>query len=465
MSSSAESAVSIPPQHDLGGETFREKAKRKIVEEPLVTIGAVATVGALIMATKQFRRGDQRSMNHWLRFRVAAQGFTVLAICSYGFAIRNRRQAAKEAGDPATEIQPHTVRQQEKEREEFQKRLENAVKADKAEEEKYRKLKEQEGKGGVDWRQAWKEGILKKNKENDEKRIKPSERGSLNAFQQQRISVRRNSGSTAAWLNRQRRDPFVKNRGNYRSRSAFKLIQMDEQYHLFPKHQQDFVVCDLGSSPGGWSQACLELLGVPQPTTYAWDDEGSNDDENDNDYRAAKGGEREETQRQQEQIEQQLEQEEGDGEGFIGGIKVVGVDLIPTEPLLGARFLQGDFLDPTVQQKLHDLTGKQGADLILSDMAPNIRGNRIADIEASLELCRSVLAFAQRNLKVSDSRNPKSGTLIMKHFSGPAFEEFREKSLTPLFAKKIKYTKPEASRQNSSEAYFVCQGFKGPRLA
>ncbi|KAG8861012.1 2' O-ribose methyltransferase [Serendipita sp. 411] len=298
----------------------------------------------------------------------------------------------------------------------------------------------------------------------------------------QRIFIR-TAGSTAAWLNRQRRDPFVKNRGNYRSRSAFKLIQMNEQYHLFPKHQ-DFVVCDLGSSPGGWSQACLELLGVSQPEAYAWDNESDVDESpyDENDYgdvdidadfdfgykgKKLKGKEKT-TSRQGRKIE---EKEEGgeenvneDAEGFIGDIKVVGVDLIPTEPLLGARFLQGDFLDPTVQQKLLELTGKQGADLILSDMAPNIRGNRIADIEASLELCRSVLEFAQRNLKVSDSKNPKSGTLIMKHFSGPAFEEFREKSLAPLFAKKIKYTKPEASRQNSSEAYFVCQGFKGPRI-
>ncbi|KAG8761096.1 Respiratory supercomplex factor 1, mitochondrial [Serendipita sp. 396] len=176
-SSSAEPAISPPsPHYGIENETFSDKAKRKIKEEPLVTIGAIATVGALLMATRQFRRGDRRSMNHWLRFRVAAQGFTVLAICSYGFAIRSRRKAAEEAGEPATAIQPLAVRQQAKEKEEFQKRLENAVRASKAEEEQYKNLKEQEGKEGVDWKKAWKEGILRKNKENDEKRIKASER-------------------------------------------------------------------------------------------------------------------------------------------------------------------------------------------------------------------------------------------------------------------------------------------------
>jgi 23S rRNA (uridine2552-2'-O)-methyltransferase len=96
--------------------------------------------------------------------------------------------------------------------------------------------------------------------------------------------------------------------------------------------------------------------------------------------------------------------------------QVVGVDLIQTEPLLGARFLHGNFLDEAVQKGLRSVTqgtrtpstdeqwgeveGEGGvADLIISDMAPNLSGNKITDIEASLELCRSVLSFAQRNLR------------------------------------------------------------------
>ncbi|CAG7854792.1 SubName: Full=Uncharacterized protein {ECO:0000313/EMBL:CCA73213.1} [Serendipita indica DSM 11827] len=239
----------------------------------------------------------------------------------------------------------------------------------------------------------------------------------------------RNSSTTQVWLNRQRRDPFVKARGNYRSRSAFKLIQMNDQYNLFPKSTKakgSFTVVDLGCAPGGWSQAALHLLEQKTPAP----------DENEN-------------------YVSDIDEEE------VESPRVIGVDLLATDPLLGARFLQGDFLDVSVQQRLQGDLGGRHVDMILSDMSPHIRGNRIADIEASLELCRSVLAFTQRHLRPAPGKDSRSGTLILKHFSGPAFEEFREKELTPLFSKKIKYAKPEASRQNSSEAYFVCQGYKG----
>jgi hypothetical protein len=120
-------------------------------------------------------------MNQWLRFRVAAQGFTLVAICTYGFMVRARRAAAREAGQtPEPHLQNATDRQQAKEKEEFQKRLDDAIKASDLEMAKNAKIAEQEAKAGgpskVDWKEAWKAGILKKNAENDEKRIKPSER-------------------------------------------------------------------------------------------------------------------------------------------------------------------------------------------------------------------------------------------------------------------------------------------------
>jgi hypothetical protein len=109
-------------------------------------------------------------MNHWLRFRVAAQGFTVLAICTYGFAVRRERAKAKEAGEEtAPFMQPATVRQQAKEKEDFEKRLQEAVKAEQQE------STQKDGKG-PDWKAAWKEGLLRKNRENDEKRTKPADR-------------------------------------------------------------------------------------------------------------------------------------------------------------------------------------------------------------------------------------------------------------------------------------------------
>lgn len=113
-------------------------------------------------------------MNQWLRFRVAAQGFTLLAICSYSFSVHKRRQAAAAVGEePPRHIQSAAMKQKNDEKEEFERRLEHAVKTTKAEEESLGAI---DDKGKVDWKEAWKAGILRKNAENDEKRMKPSER-------------------------------------------------------------------------------------------------------------------------------------------------------------------------------------------------------------------------------------------------------------------------------------------------
>lgn len=155
---------------------------------------------------------------------------------------------------------------------------------------------------------------------------------------------------------------------------------MNEQFQIYPVvgtvDSSRFLVADLGCSPGGWSQASLELLGKPLGDLY--NEDVLSDDED------------------------------------IPIPQVVGVDIIATEPLPGARFIQGDFLDPSVQYQIQDIFGGQDTklDLILSDMAPNLSGNRIADIEASLELCRSVLEFAKRNLRRTPGKSSKSGTLM-----------------------------------------------------
>jgi 23S rRNA (uridine2552-2'-O)-methyltransferase len=159
---------------------------------------------------------------------------------------------------------------------------------------------------------------------------------------------------------------------------------MNEQYHLFPKVSKNtdntintprFFIADLGCSPGGWSQASLELLGTPRGDE---DNDISSSDED------------------------------------IPIPQVIGVDIISTEPLPGARFIQGDFLDLSVQRQLRQILGDENAqlDIILSDMAPNLSGNRTADIEASLQLCRSVLEFAKINLRPSQGKDSKSGSLV-----------------------------------------------------
>jgi 23S rRNA (uridine2552-2'-O)-methyltransferase len=183
----------------------------------------------------------------------------------------------------------------------------------------------------------------------------------------------------------------MRSEANYRSRSAFKLVQINEQYKIFPplsynsdRKKRQFTVVDLGCAPGGWTQASLELLGFSR-TAYTEEEEGGEEEE--------------------------------------GILQVVGVDLIQTEPLLGARFLQGNFLDEAVQRELRDIIKDAHypvhdevfrdtdgvADLIISDMAPNLSGNKITDIEASLELCRSVLAFAQKNLRRAEKKGKEKG--------------------------------------------------------
>lgn len=216
------SETSAPTPYTPPGETFMGKAKRRTIEEPLVPIGkscvilllvitnyvkidhvarctiklqhckgALATVLAVTMATRQFKRGDRTSMNQWLRFRVAAQGFTILAICTYGFALRWRKKQEDAASvetntsvnGPAVltstrgnsivgdvQVTPAALQRQaakEKEKEDFGKRLEEAIAKDRLEEAQKEK---------PDWKAAWKEGILRKNRENDAKRVKASDR-------------------------------------------------------------------------------------------------------------------------------------------------------------------------------------------------------------------------------------------------------------------------------------------------
>lgn len=143
---------------------------------------------------------------------------------------------------------------------------------------------------------------------------------------------------------------------------------------------------DLGCAPGGWTQASLKLLGFSRNTHF--EEEDSEDEQ-------------------------------------LDAPQVVGVDLLQTEPLLGARFLHGNFLDENIQKELRhvireheqvDTSGGVGqgfddgvADIILSDMAPNLSGNRITDIEAGLELCRSVLAFARENLRRNEGKGKGFG--------------------------------------------------------
>jgi 23S rRNA (uridine2552-2'-O)-methyltransferase len=194
-------------------------------------------------------------------------------------------------------------------------------------------------------------------------------------------------------LNRQLNDPYVaaaKAQG-YRSRAAFKLLELDDRFKLITKSCR---VLDLGAAPGGWTQICLQR----------------------------------------------------------GAGKVVGVDLLPIDPIPGAILIQGDFDTEGMPAKLTDLMGGP-ADLVLSDMAPNTTGHAATDHIRIMALAELALHFACGILA-------PGGAFVAKVFQGGSEREM----LLPLkqrFAT-VKHAKPPASRKESSELYVVAQGFRLP---
>ena len=198
--------------------------------------------------------------------------------------------------------------------------------------------------------------------------------------------------SSQAWLKRQLNDPYVaeaKARG-YRSRAAFKLIEIDEKAHLLRRGMK---VIDLGCAPGGW----LQVL-----------------------------------------------QERGAG-------AVVGVDLLPVDPVRGTTIIQADFTDDGCGERLAALLG--GApDLILSDMAPNTTGHRETDHLRITGLIEAGADFAEKTLR-------PGGAFVAKAFQGGETAEVIG-TLKRHFVS-VKTVKPKASRSDSSELYLVATGFKG----
>ncbi|HSS65077.1 MAG TPA: RlmE family RNA methyltransferase [Gammaproteobacteria bacterium] len=197
----------------------------------------------------------------------------------------------------------------------------------------------------------------------------------------------------SSWLKERQRDKYVQSarRAGYRSRAAYKLIQMDERDHLFRRGD---VVVDLGAAPGGWSQVAAERVG----------DSG----------------------------------------------RVLAVDRLPLEPLGRVELVQGDFLDPSTAGRLRDLLGSARADVVMSDMAPNMSGIKDADQARGLELAVSALRFTE------DVIAP-SGTFVVKAFHGDALEEIKHQ-VQQRFASVV-VRKPGASRDKSSEIYLLARGY------
>jgi 23S rRNA (uridine2552-2'-O)-methyltransferase len=206
-----------------------------------------------------------------------------------------------------------------------------------------------------------------------------------------RTSKGRTIGSQR-WLERQLNDPYVKEakaRG-LRSRAAFKLEQMDDRFKLLKPGTR---VVDLGAAPGGWTQVALAR----------------------------------------------------------GAHRVVGIDLLPVDPIPGAILLQGDFqLQEAERQVLDALDGQ--ADLVLSDMAPNTTGHNATDHLRIMALAEIALDFAGRVLA-------PGGGFVTKVFAGGSEKDFLN-TLKRDFVT-VRHAKPPASRKDSAELYVVATGFRG----
>ena len=194
--------------------------------------------------------------------------------------------------------------------------------------------------------------------------------------------------SNKQWLRRHVTDPYVRKarEQGYRSRAAFKLQQIDDRERLL---RPGAVVVDLGAAPGGWSQVAAE--------------------------RVRPGG------------------------------RVIAVDLLPIAPITGVTVLKGDFR----QASLLPALGDARADVVLSDLAPNLSGIPNVDQARSLELSVAAIDFCAGALK-------PDGVFLAKAFHGEAFEELIA-TLKRSFAK-VKAMKPTASRGESSETYVVSRG-------
>ncbi len=193
------------------------------------------------------------------------------------------------------------------------------------------------------------------------------------------------------WLQRQLNDPYVRaaQAQGWRSRAAFKLMELDDRYSLIHRGAR---ILDLGAAPGGWSQVAVKR----------------------------------------------------------GCGAIVGVDLLPVQPVTGARFIEGDFMDPDMPARLRAELGG-AADLVLSDMAPNTTGHTATDHIRIVALAEMALEFALQTLA-------PGGGFVAKVLQGGSERRLLE-PMKRAFAS-VRHAKPPASRKESSEMYVVAKGFR-----
>jgi 23S rRNA (uridine2552-2'-O)-methyltransferase len=203
------------------------------------------------------------------------------------------------------------------------------------------------------------------------------------------------SSSSKQWLRRHVNDPYVQRskREGYRSRSAYKLTEIDDRDKLL---KPGMVVVDLGAAPGGWSQVLAKRVGSS----------GS----------------------------------------------VIAIDLLPMDPVSGVTFVQADFASAQGLAAIAEKLAGRKADIVLSDMAPNLTGIAVSDQARTMALAEIAFEFARLHLQ-------REGALLVKIFQGAGYDDYL-KSLRRAFGKVV-VRKPDASRDESAEQYLLARGLKG----
>jgi 23S rRNA (uridine2552-2'-O)-methyltransferase len=200
--------------------------------------------------------------------------------------------------------------------------------------------------------------------------------------------------SSREWLAEHESDPYVKQARQlgYRSRAVFKLDEIQRSDRLI---RPGMTIVDLGAAPGGWSQLAAKLL---------------------------------------------------QGRG-----RIVALDILPMDAIVGVDFMQGDFSEDAVLEQLEQLLGTDRPQLVMSDMAPNTTGIADVDHDRSMHLVELSLEFARQKLA-------PGGDFLVKVFQGRHFQPF-VKALRASFGS-VKVRKPAASRQRSPELYLLGRAFK-----
>jgi 23S rRNA (uridine2552-2'-O)-methyltransferase len=205
-----------------------------------------------------------------------------------------------------------------------------------------------------------------------------------------------------AWLHDHINDPYVKlaAREGYRARAAYKLKEIDETLHLIKPGQ---LVVDLGSTPGAWSQYLRRRMSP-----------------------------------------------DGAAVGELNGT-IIALDLLPMEPIEGVNFIQGDFREGDVLALLETALGGRQADVVVSDMAPNLSGIHSADAARVEYLIELAIEFAQNHMK-------PQGALVAKVFHGGSYNDVVQRFKSAFTS--VKPFKPKASRDRSSETFLIGVGLR-----